>query len=66
MSDKAQVFEDVNIRVYLADGKGNNRVGGGDANLFSLVFYGGPSTTPTVRSLNFRLGASSCMSGLKR
>jgi hypothetical protein len=44
-----RVFRDQTLRVVLADADGNNRVGGEDADTFSLSWHDGPSTEPLVR-----------------
>jgi hypothetical protein len=44
-----RVFRGQALRGGLADADGNNRVGGEDADLFSLSWHDGPSTEPLVR-----------------
>lgn len=51
---EVRVFRDQTLRVVLADADGNNRVGGEDADLFSLSWHDGPSTEPLVRDPSSR------------
>lgn len=46
--DEMRVFRDQYLRVTMMDADGNNRVGGEDSDLFSLEWFGGPSTEPRL------------------